>query len=521
MEKIVTVNLTDESVKYEEYLYSSSMDYGRGLAGRLIYENVPADAGRYSPENALVLVPGILTGTHSPSACRIIVAAKRDSARGIQVCNTTGDLPQKLASLGVSALVVRGAYSKGNAVVLIDEEGTQVLHMPELGETTSVKVIIRRLREAFGEDIAILGISKAGDMRMSLATFFCTYSEGKPEFHCPRSGFGDIPGSKGLRAIVVKNKRYFGRQCNNEEALMNGGRELTRMIVGNPICGNALPGYGSATIMKILKSNKELAPLKHEKRIQTQELEKTNYCCAPMCVVGCLNRHSQLGGEQFESPDQSEVLDALERFFGISSMASAKDIQQRSNDLGIVGTEFVTAAGVYFKAIGETGGYERLKELLDEIEKGSPVGRLVASRTTGIYSIYQDKGELSKLLDRKAIDDERDFEVIIKEYMNEFPHMTGTEMLYTQIFVLENLGICLFTSFATLNQKRSMELMADMFTSRTGVGATDLDLLRYASRCIALELEYDRVCADSSVRTNVPPFTKVLYRYFGKQRQTI
>ena len=41
----------------------------------------------------------------------------------------------------------------------------------------------------------------------------------------------------------------------------------------------------------------------------------------------------------------------------------------------------------------------------------------------------------------KAIDDEQDFEFIIKEYMNEFSHMTETEMVDIHIFVLENLGI--------------------------------------------------------------------------------
>lgn len=521
MERIVTVNLTDESIKSEDYVFDSTMDYGRGLAARLIYENVPVEAGRYSPENALVLVPGILTGSHSPSACRITVAAKRDFGGGIQVCNTTGDIPQKLASLGVSALVVKGAYEKGNAVIVIDEGKVQILHMPELGAAGSVKSVIRKLRDAFGEDAAVFGVSRAGEMRMSLATFFCTYPQGNPEFHCPRSGFGDIPGSKGLRAIVVKNNKFFGRYCQDEETLLNHGRELANMIVSDPICGNALPGYGSATIMKILKSNKEIVPVSQEKRNQTHVTGRINYCCAPMCVVGCLNRHSQSGGEQFESPDQSEVLDALVRCFGISQMSAAKEIQQRANDLGIVGTEFVTAANVYFKAIDEDGSFEKLKGLLDEIEKGSLAGRLVASRTTGIYSIYQDKKELSRMLDRKAIDDEQDFEVIIKEYMKEFPDMTQTEMLYTQIFVLENLGICLFTSFALLNHKRAMELMAQLLTSRTGIKMTDLDLLRYARRCISLELDYERKCADASIRLNVPPFTKVLYRYFGRQKQTI
>lgn len=90
-----------------------------------------------------------------------------------------------------------------------------------------------------------------------------------------------------------------------------------------------------------------------------REARKTNYCCAPMCVVGCLNRHMSNDGEAYISPDQSEVMAALKRGFNIDDMAFTKQVQKRAMDLGITGTEFVTAAKMYLSAEGK-GRTERV-----------------------------------------------------------------------------------------------------------------------------------------------------------------
>ena len=62
MEKILIADLTTKKVTSEDYDVKSYGHYGRGLAVDLIKNTVPSDAGRYSPENAIAFVPGLLTG---------------------------------------------------------------------------------------------------------------------------------------------------------------------------------------------------------------------------------------------------------------------------------------------------------------------------------------------------------------------------------------------------------------------------------------------------------------------------
>jgi aldehyde:ferredoxin oxidoreductase len=369
-------------------------------------------------------------------------------------------------------------------------------------------------------------VGKAADMRVSLATFFCTYPEGTPEYHCPRNGFGDTFGAKNLRAVVVEADSYFSRECGEEEIFRETGKKLAHRIVNDDVCGGALPAYGSITLLKILKDKKSIQSLKHRERTEAQaEVKsgkadkgcKTNYCCAPMCVVGCLNRHTSYEGDAFSSPAQSEVLSALQNCFGWDDPALACNVQDCANEIGIVGTEFVTAAKVYAEAQGLTPQPRQLLEWIGEIERGSLEGRVIASRTHGIAGLYPEKEELRPLLDRKAIMDESLFDVKLSNPYASLSGLKDMELLYAKIFVLENLGFCIFTSFALLDDAETFEDMARMFTAKTGVEMDGETLIRQAHACIQAEQEYEAENWRAGLRSNIPPFTKVLYRYFGQK----
>ena len=145
----------------------------------------------YSPENAIALVPGILTGCKVASCCRVTIASKRGKGEGLQVCNVSGNLPQKMASLSIAGLLICGKSTEKNAVLHIGEDSAEIIHMPEL-ERKDTGTVVERLKKRFGADAAILGVGKAADMQLSLSTFFCTYPDGDPQYHCPRNGFGAV-----------------------------------------------------------------------------------------------------------------------------------------------------------------------------------------------------------------------------------------------------------------------------------------------------------------------------------------
>ena len=88
-----------------------------------------------------------------------------------------------------------------------------------------------------------------------------------------------------------------------------------------------------------------------------------------MCVIGCLNRHSMNDGQVYSSPDESEVHEALKASYGIDDYEYTKILRNKSYELGIVGTEFVTASKMYFEDNGLPWSKEEIFQLLDEIDK--------------------------------------------------------------------------------------------------------------------------------------------------------
>ena len=538
MEKILVVDLTTKKVISQDYDVKNYGHYGRGLALDLIRKIVPSQAGRYSKENAIAFVPGLFTGCKVASACRLMIMTKKDRNEGIQLSNTTGNLPQKMGALSIAALVVKGESEERNAVLHISNDGVEIVNMPEL-ENTMTSSMIRILKERFGVNAGIVAVGKTADMQMSLSTFVCTYPDGEPEYHCPRSGFGDVFGSKGLRAVVITSKKSFDRECFDEEKFLSTGKDFAKLIINNEICGGALPAYGSVTLIRLLKDKeKVLASIKDKKtedikpkrtdsikskQIDTNKTEnayksnkKVNFCCAPMCVIGCLNRHSINDGQVYSSPDESEVHEALKSCYKLDDYEYTKLLRNKAYELGIVGTEFVTASKMYFEATGLQWSKQEILKLLDEIEKGSVIGRVVASRTYGIKKLFSENKNLIPLLDRKAIDDEDDFKVSITKFNDELKDMSDMDLLYAQIFVLENLGFCIFSSFATVNSEESFELMSKLFTYKTGIEITPVELINYARSCMEMEKEYEKENSINNIQNNIPPFTKVLYRYFAK-----
>ena len=164
-------------------------------------------------------------------------------------------------------------------------------------------------------------------------------------------------------------------------------------------------------------------------------------------------------------------------------------------------------------------GQDMLTEWIREVRDGSLTGRVIASGVYGAPELYSDIG-MEEWIDRKAIEDEPLFNIHLN---TKYPGLSGysaLDLLYAQIFVLENLGFCIFTSFALLNRDETLDLMAAMFEAKTGIGMDGEKLVEYASECIKGEREYSEHRWKASQASSIPRFTKVLYRFFGSREKT-
>ena len=168
-EKILLIDLDRSECKVTPYapLLKERL-YGRGLVLSLFEKYLPNETGRFDPENLIVIAPGLFAGTPAPSAVRMFVATGEAKDKGIQISNTTGNMPQKLGSLGIAAMVIKGKAPGTNTLICIGSSGAEFMSDDSLGGMTTGE-IVKSLKLRFGRNSAIIGTGMAGDKMMSLS----------------------------------------------------------------------------------------------------------------------------------------------------------------------------------------------------------------------------------------------------------------------------------------------------------------------------------------------------------------
>ena len=80
--------------------------------------------------------------------------------------------------------------------------------------------------------------------------------------------------------------------------------------------------------------------------------------------------------------------------------------------------------------------------------------------------------------------------------------------------MLENLGFCLFSSFALIDNEEALNIISNLFYYRTGIKIDPKKLIEDGLKSIDEEIEFERQAKNYSVEKTIPEFVKVLYRYF-------
>lgn len=120
---------------------------------------------------------------------------------------------------------------------------------------------------------------------------------------------------------------------------------------------------------------------------------------------------------------------------------------------GLNTTEFVYTVSMYWKATGETATREKVLSMMEEVKKGSVLGRLDRRRDRRTGELFKDRPDVAALVTKPSVVQEEQFKVHLDKLYPELQDMDDMELLYRQVFVLENLGFCIFSSFALLNNR--------------------------------------------------------------------
>ena len=202
--KILDVDLTTRAISTRDTMtYAQDYIGGRGLASRIAWEDIPASADAFDPENRIIIATGPLTGTLAPTSSRTIMSglSPRTYPRAWYTHSTMGGwFGPELKYAGFDAIVITGkADSPVN--LEINNESVCLVDAAELWGTDARQTQLT-LKRRLGEQTQVLTIGPAGENLVRFATV--QHAEENAAGH---SGFGAVWGSKNLKAIAVRGQR--------------------------------------------------------------------------------------------------------------------------------------------------------------------------------------------------------------------------------------------------------------------------------------------------------------------------
>jgi len=90
--KLLRVNLSTGEIKTEQLDFALSRMFlgGRGLASKILYDEIDPKVNPLSPENKIIFAAGPLTGTNAPTGGRYMVITKGPLTGTIASSNSGG-----------------------------------------------------------------------------------------------------------------------------------------------------------------------------------------------------------------------------------------------------------------------------------------------------------------------------------------------------------------------------------------------------------------------------------------------
>ena len=196
--KILKVDLSSEAIKeIDTQPYAERFLGGRGIATRLYWENVPATAKAFDPENHLIFMTGPITATGAQGASRFSIIGKSPMLMPEGFCygNMGGYWGASLKRAGFDGLMVSGKAER--PVYLFISDGNATLEDASGIYLEGVKQVEEYLHQTHGKKTHFITTGPAGMNRCRNANLM-TDNEGSAT-----GGFGAVLGAKNLKAIAV------------------------------------------------------------------------------------------------------------------------------------------------------------------------------------------------------------------------------------------------------------------------------------------------------------------------------
>ena len=525
--KVLRINLTEGKTSTEPLNMELARKYlsGRGLAGKMFFDEVAADVDALSPENTMYIATGALTGTNAPTSGRFMVVTKSPLNGAISSSNSGGYWGAELKFAGYDMVILEGKAAKP-VYISINDDKVEIKDAAKVWGK-DVYATTESLKLEFGDGKAkVLTIGPAGENLSLMAAIMNDLSRA-----AGRSGVGAVMGSKNLKAIIV---RGTGKVENaNPDEMKNVLSAALGKLKENGVTGQGLGAYGTAVLVNIInesgiypvnnfqESYDPDADLTSGETMTAKHLIKKEACYR--CPIAC-GRYSKWEGGEGAGPEYETVW-----VFGSNSGIHDFDAIHAANDLcNKLGLDTISvgatiAAGMELVQRGyikpeELDGtpleFGNAQGMLEWVRKIAHAEGLGAKMAQGSYNFAESYGhpELSmtvKKLEIPAYDPRGiqgqglQFATSNRGGCHVRGYMVSPEILglpqkldkdsiegkatWVKIFqdltaVIDSVGMCLFTSFAL-----GLSDYTAIVNAVAGFNYTDAELLACGERIWNIE----------------------------------
>ena len=369
--QVLRIDLTNEEIKREKIAGEKVKKYlgGRGLASKILYDEIDPEVDPLSSENKLIFATGLLTGTAASTGGRYMVVTKGPLTGTIASSNSGGFFGAEMRFSGNDIIIFEGKAERP-LYLSIKGEDIELKDASELWGKTVFETTDCLTDEMGDESARVSCIGPAGENLVKFASIMNDKHRA-----AGRTGVGAVMGSKNLKAIVIKADEKQVEYYKDE--MMEVVRKQTKMLKEDGVTGEGLPSLGTKVLDNIINSN-GLYPSKNFQEGTFADVEEvsgealvekgylqTNKGCYG-CPIRCGRDVKLPNGQQGEGPEY-ETGWAYGSDCGVSDLNAITEANFLCNELGLdtitAGTTIACAMELYEKGYIDKDELENGPEL--------------------------------------------------------------------------------------------------------------------------------------------------------------
>jgi aldehyde:ferredoxin oxidoreductase len=240
----------------------------------------------------------------------------------------------------------------------------------------------------------VITIGQAGEYGLSSANISVKDPHGNIR-SAGRGGLGAVMNSKRIKYITVDDSDAPGVPVADPEKFKQGVRVFADALKKHPVTGEGLPKYGTNVLINILNEagglptrNFRMGRFEGAHKISgefmydtiVERKGKPTHTCHAGCVISCSQVYNDKEGNYVTAGFEYETIWGFGAVCCIDDLDIIAQADRICDDIGIDTIETAVAVAVAMEGgLLEFGDGQGMLGLLREIEKGSPLGRIIGN----------------------------------------------------------------------------------------------------------------------------------------------